>query len=507
MEAAALERQCRLAGVPFHADDVACSVDALVGQRVFTLYGASGVPAHVLAGEEGTAAGADEGRRAADGGAALVSGYGSGGDSDGGDAGGATLFGTKVADAEPDPEAHARAAAAAKQWEQIDDEATGAADAKPMSQILFERQAEAARVAAVAAAERAAAAAAAQERLRLLEEEEARLRAAQATREAREAAAARRRRRDGDDEGRWGRAGSEGLEAGEVEGDVAEAAGPQAGSEEHRRQMREVELRVRARAFLQASARPAGCFAGSDLRRETRRMFTCQSAAGSWRVCCRWWSCRRSWRSRAWRRASSHSGAPRCASSCACRWPAAPTLRPRASAPLPAWHGMGARAAETLSGMGGRVLRGRRRRRRAGGGTAIETGSAGAGRRSGLMTTGAARSGATAPASAVNGAAKTMMTACAATIAGGAGRVIGMRGGTGMAGGTTELLTRVRVGTGPATGHLALLRLAVALPLGIETAPRTSETGLASGRAGSGGGAAGRRCGPAPLRRSGLAIL
>jgi hypothetical protein len=254
MDPEALERQCRTVGVLYYADDLEATIDHLVGQRIFTLYGTSGVPAAVLDGTGGSGNEAGDSNENSKGGVGLITGYGSGSDAEDSPvpelAEGQTLF-SSVPVLRPDPvadaEAHAKAAEAAKQWEEIEEDEPEATDTKPMSQYLFEKQADAARAAAAAAAERAAAAAAAQERLQQLEEEEAQL---QALRERQEAdALAGKASPAAEARGEWcERAEQEnvqalaGLEAGEVAPE--RGAGPSAGSDEYRRQMREIELRV-----------------------------------------------------------------------------------------------------------------------------------------------------------------------------------------------------------------------------------------------------------------------
>jgi hypothetical protein len=270
MDPESLERQCRSVGALYDADDREATIDRLVGQRIFTLYGASGVPDDVLenAGVSGKEQSTHESDSHEDNDGArvgLIDGYGSGSDAETSPVPelgeGETLFNSVPvphSDHVPDAEAHAKAAEAAKQWEEIEDDEPVASDAKPMSQYLFEKQAEAARAAAAAAAERAAAAAAAQERLQLLEEEEARL---QMLRERQEAAAfsgqvspagdSHRREEEQDMHEHGERRDSQflvGLEAGEVAPDRARV--PAAGSEELRRQTREIELRVRLTAVV-----------------------------------------------------------------------------------------------------------------------------------------------------------------------------------------------------------------------------------------------------------------
>ena len=122
--------------------------------------------------------------------------------------------------------------------------------------IVCRLQRKEAEEAAAVEAERQAAAAAAAARMRELEAEEARLQAAQAgARSARGGTVATRV--DGRERGR----GAGEAEAGEVlaeqewgAGGMGPGPGPAAGSEEHRRQLREVELQVRC---LQAVTRIA----------------------------------------------------------------------------------------------------------------------------------------------------------------------------------------------------------------------------------------------------------
>ena len=163
-----LERQCRQSGVLYESANKDGTIDRLVARHVYTLYGASGPPADVLeaaaSGEVaadrssgGAAAPAGDSREDSGGGGkgGLVVGYESGSDAGAESpphqlADGQTLFSAQpdgsgghnaAAQAAAAVEKAARDAEAARQWEAVDDEPAHPAEAKPMSQILFEKQA------------------------------------------------------------------------------------------------------------------------------------------------------------------------------------------------------------------------------------------------------------------------------------------------------------------------------------------------------------------------------
>jgi hypothetical protein len=315
MSADSLEQQCRENGVLYDELDRDVTIDRLVARKAFALYGASGPPESALqpltepavAGGGGPATGEGAKKRGDSGAAAAMLGLGYGSGSDGGESPerelqeGQTLFGALGAQdsgAQANVQCAAKDAAAAKQWEEIEEEEETRED-KPMSQYLLEKQAREAAVAAAAETEARAIAAAAAERMRLLEEEEQRLQEAQAAREAVEAHEAEQthaaeismaRSWDG---GEGGREAVE-LEAGEVGHALAGLAGPKPGSEEYRRQMREVELRVRfplsstACPVVVATAHAIVAVAGACFH--VVRKLRPQVLAGS----CRWLSCKRS---------------------------------------------------------------------------------------------------------------------------------------------------------------------------------------------------------------------